>query len=132
DVLVLTLLIVNAYATALVGRLTSLPMTFPGAIALGLFQSYAQLIGVKVPSLSSLMADISPSLPTIMLFVVLLLLPEGRLRTARLAGGRTPRVPGALESVAGAIGFVVVAAIVAQFLSGAALGYVSEGLALGL
>jgi branched-chain amino acid transport system permease protein len=132
DVLVLTLLVVNAYAAALVGRLTSLPLTFIGAMGLGLFSSYAQYLGVKVSSLSSLMADISPSVPTIMLFVVLLLMPEGRLRTARLAAGKTPRVPGLLESVGGSIGFVIVVAIATQFLSGADRVHVGEGLALAL
>src|SRR5690606_28306137 len=40
EVLTLTLLVVNAYAAAVVGRLTSLPMTFVGAVILGLAQSY--------------------------------------------------------------------------------------------
>jgi branched-chain amino acid transport system permease protein len=132
DVLVLTLLVVNAYAAALVGRLKSLPVTFFGALGLGLLQSYATLLGVKIPGLSSLLAQIQPALPTIILFVVLLLLPEGRLRTARLAGGTSPRVPRLLESVGGAIAFVVVAAIAVQFLPGVQLIHTGEGLALGL
>ena len=37
----LTLLIVNAYAAAMFGRLRSLPMTFLGAVILGLADSYA-------------------------------------------------------------------------------------------
>ncbi len=37
----LTLLIVNAYAAAMIGRLRSLPMTFVGAVLLGLADSYA-------------------------------------------------------------------------------------------
>ena len=37
----LTLLIVNAYAAAMIGRLRSLPMTFVGAVILGLADSYA-------------------------------------------------------------------------------------------
>ena len=37
----LTLLIVNAYAAAMIGRLRSLPMTFLGAVLLGLADSYA-------------------------------------------------------------------------------------------
>ncbi len=40
-VLPLTLLVLNAYAAAIVGRLVSLPMTFVGAIILGLAQAYA-------------------------------------------------------------------------------------------
>src|SRR5690606_19299068 len=37
----LTLLIVSAYAAAMIGRLRSLPMTFVGAVVLGLADSYA-------------------------------------------------------------------------------------------
>src|SRR3546814_12577326 len=36
----LTLLIVNAYAAAMIGRLRSLPMTVVGALVLGLADSY--------------------------------------------------------------------------------------------
>ena len=37
----LTLLVINAYAVAVVGRLRSLPRTFLGAVILGLLESYA-------------------------------------------------------------------------------------------
>ena len=37
----LTLLVVNAYAAAVFGRLRNLPMTFVGALVLGLADSYA-------------------------------------------------------------------------------------------
>ena len=68
SVLVLTLLVVNAYAAAMVGRLTSLPLTFAGAMVLGLLQSYASFVGIKIPGLSGLLAQIQPSLPTIIVF----------------------------------------------------------------
>src|SRR4051794_34521146 len=38
NAIVLTLLVLNAYGAAMVGRLTSLPMTFVGALLLGLIQ----------------------------------------------------------------------------------------------
>ena len=37
----LTLLVVNSYAAAMAGRLTSLPRTFVGALVLGLLNAYA-------------------------------------------------------------------------------------------
>src|SRR5207302_8220616 len=45
----LTLLIIDAYAAAMIGRLRSLPMTFAGAIFLGLANDYARgyLTGVS-------------------------------------------------------------------------------------
>ena len=41
DHTVLTLLVVNAYAAAMLGRLRSLPLTFLGALILGLAEAYA-------------------------------------------------------------------------------------------
>ena len=41
EVLSLTFLVVNAYAAAIVGRLVSLPLTYLGALILGLIENYA-------------------------------------------------------------------------------------------
>src|SRR4051794_21113630 len=41
DILILTLLVINGYAAAMVGRLKSLPWTFAGGLALGLIESHA-------------------------------------------------------------------------------------------
>ena len=41
DYFALTLLVINAYAAAMLGRLKSLPLTFVGAMGLGLLTSYA-------------------------------------------------------------------------------------------
>ena len=41
DTYSLTLLVINAYAAAMLGRLKSLPLTFVGAMGLGLLTSYA-------------------------------------------------------------------------------------------
>ena len=41
DYYALTLLVINAYAAAMLGRLKSLPLTFVGAMGLGLLQSFA-------------------------------------------------------------------------------------------
>jgi branched-chain amino acid transport system permease protein len=40
DVILLTLLVINGYAAAMVGRLRSLPLTFAGGIALGLAEAH--------------------------------------------------------------------------------------------
>ena len=40
DIILLTLLVINGYAAAMVGRLKSLPLTFAGGLALGLAESY--------------------------------------------------------------------------------------------
>jgi len=73
----LSLLIVNAYAAAIVGRLRSLPLTFLGAIVLGLTDGY--LTGYTPPG-SVYLAGLRLAAPAIMLFLVLLVIPNPRLR----------------------------------------------------
>ena len=74
----LTLLIVSAYAAAMIGRLRSLPMTFVGAVFLGLADSYA--IGY-LPSGNAYLTTFRFVIPVVVLFVVLLVLPNPQLRT---------------------------------------------------
>jgi branched-chain amino acid transport system permease protein len=74
----LTLLIVSAYAAAMIGRLRSLPMTFVGAVFLGLADSYA--IGY-LPTGNAYLTTFRFVIPTVVLFVVLLVLPNPQLRT---------------------------------------------------
>src|SRR5205085_8891764 len=70
DILLLTLLVINGYAAAIVGRLRSLPLTFAGGVALGLLESYA--IGY-LPG--HILSQVRTVLPIIFLFVVILVLP---------------------------------------------------------
>lgn len=91
----LSLLIVSAYAAAIFGRLRSLPLTFVGAIVLGLTEGYLTgylpqnqyLPGLRIAS------------PALLLFLVLLVLPNPRLR-GRMTRSREffpmPSVRGAL------------------------------------
>ncbi len=74
----LSLLIVNAYAAAIFGRLRSLPMTFVGAIVLGLTEGY--LFGY-LPGENQYLAGLRPAAAVIVLFIVLLVMPNPRLRT---------------------------------------------------
>ena len=80
--LTLTLFVVNAYAAAIVGKLKSLPMTFVGALILGLGEAYTAAYisgGTHIGSwdLSNLKFAISP----ILLFVVMIMQPQARLRS---------------------------------------------------
>jgi branched-chain amino acid transport system permease protein len=81
----LTLLIVSAYAAAMVGRLRSLPMTFVGAVVLGLADSYA--IGY-VPTTNAYFSTFRFVIPVVLLFVVLLVLPNPQLRTRATTASR--------------------------------------------
>ena len=78
DAASLSLLIVNAYAAAIFGRLRSIPLTFVGAIVLGLTAGY--LVGY-LPGQNQYLAGLPSAAPAILLFLVLLVLPNPRLRT---------------------------------------------------
>jgi branched-chain amino acid transport system permease protein len=128
DVVVLTLLVVNGYAAAMVGRLRSLPLTFVGAIALGLIESYA--IGYVHPS--GWLIGLRPSLPTLFLFITLLALPEARLRAGRLVGAVTPRVPSFSRSLVGGAVLVAGAGVLSAVLDRANLVRAGQGMAFGI
>lgn len=98
DYTILTFLVVNAYAAAMVGRLKSLPRTFVGAIVLGLLINYGQWAYISLPKSfitdsQGLVYGIKNSLPTIFLLGVMLLLPQEKLRVGRIAGTKLPKIP---------------------------------------
>lgn len=72
----LSLVIVSAYAAAIFGRLRSLPMTFVGAVVVGCAEGYLQGYLPQSPFLTGLRTAAS----VLILFVVLLVLPNPRLR----------------------------------------------------
>jgi branched-chain amino acid transport system permease protein len=76
DAGLLSLLIVNAYAAAIIGRLRSLPLTFLGAVILGLTDAY---LSAYLPG-SAYLQGLRLAAPAILLFIVLLLIPNPRLR----------------------------------------------------
>jgi branched-chain amino acid transport system permease protein len=111
----LTLLIVNAYAAAMIGRLRNLPMTFVGALVLGLADSYA----IRYLSDQGQLWDrFRFALPVIVLFAVLLIMrqpkPRGHavLRTREII----PR-PSWLGSLVTAGAFVAAGAYLSQVLT---------------
>jgi len=77
DTVTLTLLVVQAYAAAIFGRLTSLPRTYVAALVLG-------IVGSLLPKFLShsptLLNGLQPSLPFIFLFIVLVAFRRGSLR----------------------------------------------------
>lgn len=84
DAFLLTLLVVQAFGAAAIGRFTSLPLTYIGGLLIGVGGSLATKYVVSTPSLGGL----PPSLPFIVLFAVLLLTPKGRF----VESGRKPLV----------------------------------------
>src|SRR2546430_3702877 len=89
DVLTLTFLVVNGFAAAMLGRLRSLPLTFLGALLLGLAENYTT--GYIIPHVPEDLKNLRTAIPTLMLFVILLVLPQVRLRAGRLLTTKAPR-----------------------------------------
>ena len=133
EVLQLTLVIFNAFAACVVGRLKSLPLTFIGALVIGVTLSYGVWLSSTsaVPDgVSSFIKQIQPALPTVILFVALLISPQARLRAGRLVTFKSPRVPNLRESVIGGAALVAGVWLVTGWLSRADVIHLGQGLSL--
>jgi branched-chain amino acid transport system permease protein len=113
----LTLLIVSAYAAAMIGRLRSLPMTFVGALILGLADSYA--IGY-IPTTNAYFSAFRFAIPALLLFIVLLVLPNPQLRSRSIRASKEeiPRTPWK-NAFATAAAIVMAAVVLANVLGDA-------------
>lgn len=85
----LTLFIVNAFAAAIIGRLKSLPWTYVGGMIIGVSLAFSSNFLTWKPTWGS------PSfvIPTAILFVALLFVPQARIEGRRITSKVTPRVP---------------------------------------
>jgi branched-chain amino acid transport system permease protein len=128
DALALTLLIVNAYAAAMFGRLRSLPLTFAGGLGLGLLVTYAT---GYLPQ-SDLWDRFAAGIPTITLFAALLLLPPAGVRSAAALARRAPGIPALPSTLVAAGAFVGVAAVLASSLDLSDLISLGDVLAFGI
>ena len=129
DIILLTLLVITGYAAAMVGRLKSLPLTFLGGLALGLAETHT--IG-NLPS--DLINKIKPALPIIFLYVVLLILPQARLRAGRLvtASRYSPKVASLRESVVGVVLFTTLAIVLSRVIPKSDLTNASTGIVFAM
>ncbi|UIR34624.1 ABC transporter permease [Rhodococcus sp. DMF-1] len=101
----LTLLVIDAFAAAMFGRLSSIPRTFVGALVLGLAGAY--LIGYA-PSSWAWTSNLRVSLPMVALFVVLIVLPQDRLRGAAMRTRERYHVPSVRKAVVWAVALVAI------------------------
>jgi branched-chain amino acid transport system permease protein len=101
----LTLLVIDAFAAAMFGRLRSVPRTFVGALVLGLLGSY--VIGYFPADDWTWTGNFRVSLPMIVLFAVLLFLPQDRLRGSTVLRSRERfRMPSIRNTVVAAVALV--------------------------
>ncbi|MDX6284589.1 MAG: branched-chain amino acid transport system permease protein livM [Frankiales bacterium] len=90
----LTLLVITAYAAAILGKLENLPLTFVGALIIGLAKSYA--VGY-LPSGSN-WNGLRVGPPAIILFLVLVLIPRAPLRVGQIRGIKAVNVPSSVRT----------------------------------
>jgi branched-chain amino acid transport system permease protein len=137
DYIPLTLLVINAYAAAMVGRLVSLPRTFVGAMILGLLQAYFLLALRYIPTnidgwLSGILAGLRAAIPTLFLFVTMLLLPQEKLRVGAVAGAAKVPVPTRARAVGWGLVLVAAVAVVTGYMGTSMISALSVGLATAL
>ncbi|MDQ1726776.1 MAG: hypothetical protein QOK14_821 [Frankiaceae bacterium] len=126
DSILLTYLVVQAFGAAAIGRFSSIPLTFLGGLLIGVGSAISTKYVVDVPWL----AGLPSSLPFIVLFVALLVIPRRKLvsgATRAVTRPPTPyRAPPRVRLGAGAVA-VVALALVPQLVGGR-LPYFTESL----
>jgi branched-chain amino acid transport system permease protein len=132
QVFALTLLIFDSYPAAVVGRLRSVPLTYVGAMALGLSKLYFDWISEAGQRWLAL-RNLRNALPALLLFVALLLLPHDRLRGAIVRRTRERfRVPTIREALAWGGVLVVVVLMLQALMSDSSVINLGNAMALSL
>lgn len=125
----MTLVFINSYAVAVVGRLRSLPGVFVGAVVLGLGQSY--MTGYIDPSASLgpvSLRSASQALPALMLFVVLVARPSERPRVQEgILRSVVVPAPSLRFTMLSSVAFVAGVAAIGSLLSAPDLNLVLTG-----
>ena len=128
DYYALTLLVINAYAAATLGRLTNLPLTFVGAMGLGLLTSYFP----GYVHLDGFLAQLQTVLPALFLFAVVVALPQAQLRIGQVKGIVSAPLPSLSRTMGWSAGLLVLVALLAGTLSEANLLVVGRAAAFGI
>lgn len=126
----LTFLVISAFAAAMLGQLKSLPLTYVGALSLGLGSTYIQNYAFQDNPILQL--GMQSSLPTFLLFAILVLVPQVRLRVGQVKGIMAARVPSHRQSVTAAIATFAVGIVVANALGDTAIQKFGLAIAFGI
>jgi ABC-type branched-subunit amino acid transport system ATPase component/branched-subunit amino acid ABC-type transport system permease component len=127
DATVLTLLVVQAFGAAAIGRFSSLPLTYLGGLVIGIV---ASITTKYVVTASAALAGLPASIPFIVLFLVLVFTPRARLANRRVRRPRPEAVYSAPARVqlAGAIIVGAVLLLVPHLVDAGQLPYWSDAL----
>jgi ABC-type branched-subunit amino acid transport system ATPase component/branched-subunit amino acid ABC-type transport system permease component len=123
----LTLLVINGYAAAVVGRLRSLPWTVAGAMLVGLGTSYTVGYGH-----SDVLLNIQLVIPMIVLFVVLVVIPAAGLRGNQIRTYSERRTTPAARSTGTAVALVLAVVVLSVVLPGSLVSDSSRALGFGI
>jgi ABC-type branched-subunit amino acid transport system ATPase component/branched-subunit amino acid ABC-type transport system permease component len=126
NAILLTFLVVQAFGAAAIGAFSSIPLTFVGGLVIGVLASVAQKFAIGRESISGL----PDSIPFIVLFLVLLLLPRRKLVPPGEIEQRPQlqyRAPGLVRAVTGVV-VLVALALVPSIVGSDKLGYYTIGL----
>jgi branched-chain amino acid transport system permease protein len=127
SIAILSELVIFGYAAAIVGRLSSLPYTFLGAMILGVGESLA--VGY-VPA--SYLNYVTEALPMGLLIVALLLLPQSKLTVGRVVRLRPPKPASLRSTLIGAAVLVALTVLVGEFVTGNNLSALGLALTIGV
>jgi branched-chain amino acid transport system permease protein len=130
----LTLLVIDAYAAAIIGRLRNLPMTFVGGIVVGLAASYSEGYLPFSGSFwaSSPVTGLKLNVPAIILFLALLAIPVSRLRAGSLQRQVSLATASLSKSVGGGVVLVAGVIVAVSVLSAGDVAKLGIGLATAL
>ena len=132
DIQGLTLLVVNAYAAAIFGRLRSLTLTFIGAMVIGLSINYWYWF-VGTGQKWTWLNGFDDSIPVVFLVLVLILLPHERLRGAVVTRFKERfRVPSVSKAAIWAGVLVLFFAAAIPIAKSKPEALLAKGLALGI
>jgi len=127
DATVLTLLVVQAFGAAAIGRFSSLPLTYIGGLVIGIVASVATKY---VVTSSAALAGLPASIPFIVLFLVLIFTPRSKLADRRVSRPRPAAVYAAPARVqlAGVAVLAIILLAVPHLVNSAQLPYWSDGM----
>ncbi len=128
DVQTLTLLIIEAFAAAIIGRLKNLPLTFVGGIVIGLAVAFQQNFLVW----SGRWTVASGAIPMILLFLALLFLPQARIEGRKALRTIAPRIPSMKTACIGMLVLFAVIGVVGSLLQRTDVRILSEAIITAL
>ncbi len=126
NAIALTFLVVQAFGAAALGGFSSIPLTFVGGLAIGVLANLAQKWSIGHEAISGL----PNSVPFLILFLILLVLPRRKLVPPAAVEQRPQlqyRAPGIVRATTGVI-VLIPLALVPQIVGETKLGFFTIGL----